>query len=95
MAEAELSLVADSEVSFGGVFEGDPSSVANFTGADGNGNGIVDAADYVVWRREVRGTESRASSDHAVNVPELTSALLFTSGLFMTQFVLWRNTNLR
>jgi hypothetical protein len=32
MAEAELSLVADSKVSFGGVFEGDPSSVANFTG---------------------------------------------------------------
>jgi hypothetical protein len=31
MAEAELSLVADSKVSFGGVFSGDPTAVADFT----------------------------------------------------------------
>jgi hypothetical protein len=63
--------------------------------ADGNGNGTVDAADYVIWRKAFIATAQSASLNRAANVPEPTSALLFTSGLLTTHFIFRRNTNLR
>jgi hypothetical protein len=62
--------------------------------ADGNRDGTVDAADYVIWRKEVSATGQSASLTRAINVPELMSVLLLTSGLLMTQLIFRRNTNL-
>lgn len=46
------------------------------TGADGNGNGVIDAADYIVWRNAVT-----AGSGSFAAVPEPSSALLIIGGL--------------
>ena len=50
-------------------------SVAAGSGADGNGNGIVDAADYTVWRDHL-GQSAGAGSFAAVAVPEPSSLML-------------------
>jgi hypothetical protein len=49
-------------------------SVAAGTGADGNGNGVVDAADYVVWRKHL---EMGGSGSQLAMVPEPAGAVLF------------------
>jgi outer membrane protein assembly factor BamB len=48
------------------------TTVAKGAGADGNGNGIVDAADYVLWRKMMPAEEPGAGG----SVPEPASALL-------------------
>jgi hypothetical protein len=85
----------------GGVNTGDYTVWRNAFGstshlaADASGNGHVDAADYVVWRKALRAAEIGASSARAFTVPELISAVLFVSGLLMTEFMFGRNANLR
>ena len=49
--------------------------IAAGTGADGNGNGIVDAADYIVWRKNVAAGAGSGSGANGA-VPEPTSAVL-------------------
>jgi sugar lactone lactonase YvrE len=51
--------------------------VARGNGADGNGDGVVDAADYVFWRK--MASSPLASSSN--NVPEPTCALMFLAGV--------------
>jgi prepilin-type N-terminal cleavage/methylation domain-containing protein len=48
--------------------------VANGTGADGNGDGIVDAADYVLWRKFFSATGNGGGS--TATVPEPASCLV-------------------
>jgi hypothetical protein len=38
--------------------------------ADGNANGIVDAADYVLWRRNINFTTATSSALGASPIPE-------------------------
>jgi hypothetical protein len=77
-----------------GIWRSDFDSTSNLA-ADANSSGIVDAADYVIWRKQLSATQSSALSALVDNIPEPISALLFTSGLLMTQFMFRRNTNLR
>ncbi len=59
--------------------------------ADSNGNGVVDAADYVLWRRNFgysytfpgAGSGSSAEFGMGTAVPEVSSVHLFVLGLFL------------
>jgi sugar lactone lactonase YvrE len=53
--------------------------VARGNGADGNANGIVDAADFVTWRKALSGGGVASPN----GVPEPTTAGLFFCGLLM------------
>jgi hypothetical protein len=52
--------------------------VAKGGGADGNGNGIVDSADYVVWRKAF-GSGPSAGSDNAVPEPGIAISSLMAA----------------
>jgi hypothetical protein len=52
------------------------SSTTAFSGADGNGNGVVDAADYVVWRKAFQAGPAAANAVNG-SVPEPPTCLLF------------------
>ncbi len=61
------------------------TSVTPYSGADANGDGFINDADYAIWRSsfgDVRGTASGAGSGSLVSggVPEPASALLITIG---------------
>lgn len=47
------------------------ATVAAGSGADGNGNGVIDAADYVVWRKNLS-----AGSGSLAAVPEPSGLML-------------------
>jgi sugar lactone lactonase YvrE len=83
---------------FAGDFNGDNSvTAADFTkwrtdhgkfvaqgnGADGNSNGVVDAADYVLWRKAA----SAGSGTAAASIPEPTTVILLLGGLFVLSAV--------
>jgi hypothetical protein len=53
--------------------------VAPGNGADGNGNGRIDAGDYVLWRRAASGGPAAAA---AVAAPEPSSGALLLAGVF-------------
>ena len=62
--------------------------VANGSGADGNRNGSVDAADYVVWRKS-DGPGAQASA--AIGVPEPGTIAFVCCGAFFPASVRFRN----
>jgi parallel beta-helix repeat protein len=60
------------------------TSVARFSGADGDGSGVVDAADYAVWRTHFGATAAGASVGF---VPEPESIVLATSMLIAMHLI--------
>jgi hypothetical protein len=74
------------------------NTVTAGTSADGNGNGIVDTADYVVWRKNYTGTlsgDGMSPSDNissATAAPEPTSSLLALLSAAMGSFLFKRRS---
>ena len=59
-------------------------------GADGNGDGVVDKGDYVVWRKHI--TTSGAGAGDAATVPEPCGVVLVLMACGM--FAVLRNRSL-
>ena len=53
--------------------------VAPGNGADGNANGVVDTADYVLWRK---AAASGSGTLAGASIPEPTALLLLLGGVF-------------
>jgi hypothetical protein len=59
--------------------------------ADGNGNNVIDSADYTVWRNstsDMDGAEAKAAVDRSASAPEPTTAVLGI--LAMIVLATWR-----
>jgi prepilin-type N-terminal cleavage/methylation domain-containing protein/prepilin-type processing-associated H-X9-DG protein len=60
------------------------SEVTPFTGADGSGNGFVDAADYTVWRNHL-GLELGLGQGFSVPEPSTLVGVMWLAAIFATR----------
>jgi hypothetical protein len=74
----DLTVNAEDYYEWAGTFGSKTISVHDAPLADGNFNGIVDAADYVVWRKFAYAAGSGGGQP---SVPEPSAALLLTAGV--------------
>jgi hypothetical protein len=70
-------------------------AVPRYSGADGNGSGVIDAGDNALWKEHFGAgkTVGAASSVFSSNVPEPSSAVIFSLGVVSTSFALRRRAS--